>query len=91
MSPDLQTAFSLLIIGMISVFIILFLVVMAGKGLIRLVNNYFPEPKDSSPIDIPKTIYRQRAISKAQIVAITAAVDAVTQGQGIITHIEKEK
>ena len=46
MSAELQTALLLLVVGMITVFIILSLVVLTGRTLIWVVNNYFsPEEK----------------------------------------------
>lgn len=92
MSELLQSAFSLLLIGMITVFAILGLVVLTGRLLISLVNRFDPQTRDRF-IGTPKTIFKPKpkAISRATLVAITAAVDAVTQGQGKITHIEKQK
>jgi oxaloacetate decarboxylase gamma subunit len=90
MSPDIQTAFSLLLIGMLSVFVILFLVVSAGRLLIYVVNTYFPNTADEGSLGIPKTIYKPRSINRKKLAAITAAVDQVTQGRGKIITIERQ-
>jgi len=78
MEGDLSTALSLLAIGMITVFIVLFLVVVTGKRLIRLVNKLnFSENGD--------------AITPSKIAAITSAVEVYTEGKGKITKIERQQ
>jgi len=47
---EFNLAFQLLIIGMISVFMILGLVVASGKLLIGIVNKLSPEPESSPSI-----------------------------------------
>jgi len=76
MNSDLSTAFSLLGIGMITVFVVLLLVVITGNLLIRVVNRLAPAPADDS-------------LEKAQVAAITAAVNIFTEGKGQVTRIEK--
>jgi len=87
MSEELQIAFELLAVGMITVFLILFLVVQSGRLLIVLVNRF-------SPV---KTVLvadsKQEQIEKpdAQAVAIlTGVVAHITGGQGKITSIKKD-
>ena len=89
MSQDLQTALTLLVIGMLAVFVILSLVVASGRGLIYLVHKYLTKP-EAENLAIPKNIYRPKAISKAKLAAITAAVEAVSHAQAHIIKIEKE-
>ena len=89
MSQDLQTAFTLLIIGMLAVFVILSLVVASGRGLIYLVDKYWT-PAEEDKLTLPKNIYQPKALSKAKLAAITAAVEAVSHGQAHIVKIEKE-
>lgn len=91
MSPDIQTALSLLLIGMLTVFVILFLVVSAGRLLIYIVNTYFPFTADEGNLKIPRTIYSPKGIDPKKLAAITAAVEHITHGQGKITSIEKQK
>ncbi len=79
MSEDLQTAFILLGVGMITVFVVLSLVVLTGRGLISIVNRYFTTPSIIPPAEHP--------ITPKKIAAISAAVEIFTQGQGSIQHI----
>jgi oxaloacetate decarboxylase gamma subunit len=82
---NLNTALILMVVGMVTVFIILLIVINLGKLLITLVNRYAPpeetvQPKRSkAPAPIPSNI----------AAAITAAVNVVTQNKGRITNIEK--
>lgn len=77
---QLSTAFTLLGIGMITVFIVLLLVVLTGNLLIRIVNQFGSEANTPpSDRDDPGTI-----------AAITAAVEIVTHGQGRITNIQRK-
>ncbi len=75
----LYTALTLLLIGMITVFVVLFLVVSVGNLLIYFVNRYLPV--DQGPPD--------SSIPGKKVAVLTAAVEAVTQGKGVITKIEK--
>ena len=75
MDSDISTALSLMVIGMITVFIVLLLVVVTGNILIRLVN---------------RLAQNEDQISAAKVAAIAGAVEAFTQGRGSITRIEKK-
>ena len=76
----LSTAFTLLGIGMITVFVVLSLVVITGNLLIRFVNTLTDaDPQRPNSDDDQKTI-----------AAITAAVEIVTHGKGRITKIERK-
>ena len=78
MEGDLSTALSLLAIGMITVFVVLFLVVVTGNLLIRLVNKLnFSE--------------NGNAITPSKVAAITSAVEVFTEGKGRITKIEQQQ
>lgn len=83
MSDEYALAFKLLGVGMITVFLILFLVVAFGNIIISVVNKYFPEAEKvlSSQPD--------KGINRKKLAAITAAVNIVTKGKGKITKIEK--
>jgi oxaloacetate decarboxylase gamma subunit len=80
MEPSLYSALSLLVVGMITVFAVLSLVVFTGNLLIRVVNAYTAEQ-----IPIPAT----SKIEPKKLAAITAAVEVVTKGEGQITKVEK--
>ena len=75
-------AITLLFVGMITVFIILFLVVVSGNLLIILVNKYIPEK--------PKMAVPKSALHGNKLSAVVAAVEIVTKGRGHITKISKE-
>lgn len=81
----------LMVVGMLTVFAILLLVIGMGKGLIILINKYFPDPLVASggtrnavaaPADKP--------LSGSTAAAIVSAVSVLTAGQGKVTKIEKQ-
>lgn len=86
MPSNINTAFTLLVIGMTTVFFILALVVGSGKVLILIINKFFSLEKAKIPIFID-----QHAISKRKIAVIIAAVDKLTKGTGNIIDIKKIK
>ncbi len=79
------TAFTLLIVGMITVFIILASVVLGGKLIIFIVNKYF---SDEVGEKIKKSV--EQLISNEKLSAIVSTVDVITKGKGRITKIEKQ-
>jgi Na+-transporting methylmalonyl-CoA/oxaloacetate decarboxylase gamma subunit len=91
MESTTSNALILLTIGMITVFVVLLLVVLAGKLLIQLVNRYGQEPAVDIPASLP-LVNNSRAKHSTQpaiIAAIAAAVDHATGGRGRITSINK--
>ncbi|MEZ4829024.1 MAG: OadG family protein [Bacteroidia bacterium] len=88
MSENFQTAIVLLIVGMITIFVVLSLVVLSGNALIRLVNRYFPEHSPPKPA-FPQSV-SSPPITSNTLAAIVAAVDIHTGGKGKITSIEKK-
>ena len=88
MSAELQTALLLLVVGMITVFVILSLVVLTGRTLIWVVNKYFsPEEKIAYEYTVP--FVEDDVIYKKKLAAIAAAVEIATGGKGKIVKIEK--
>ena len=86
MTEELQAAVVVLVVGMITVFFVLSLVVLTGRALIYLVNR-------STPGAIPKMSTQSLQIEdepldRQKIAAIVAAVDLVTEGRGRILVIE---
>ncbi len=81
MESNLSNAASLLGIGMITVFLVLFLVVVTGKILIRVVNRFAKEVESQI----------SNSTNPKHIAAITAAVEVFTNGKGKITNIENSK
>lgn len=75
MENNLSSALSLLIIGMITVFVVLLLVVLTGKVLILIVNRFSDEETEK--------------VSAVKVAAIAAAVELVTKGKGYINKIER--
>ena len=80
MEENLELAVSLMIIGMSTVFAILFLVVAGGKMMIQWVNKFHPDKT-------PELIFMKA--DKKKLAAIVAAVNIVTRGKGKIERIRK--
>lgn len=88
MSAELQTALLLLVVGMITVFIILSLVVLTGRSLIWVVNKYFSE-EEKIEYDYVVPFIEDDVIYKKKLAAITAAVEIATRGQGKVVKVER--
>ncbi|MDR2679479.1 MAG: OadG family protein [Tannerella sp.] len=82
----------LMVVGMITVYFILLLVIGLGKGLIMLVNKYSPEQvvaarparnTTNAPGD-------HKALPDQTTAAIVSAVSVLTGGHGKVTKIEKQ-
>jgi oxaloacetate decarboxylase gamma subunit len=84
MGSNLSTAFMLLVVGMITVFVALSLIVGVGELLIRLVNRLTPTIR----VDEPETTPSSHAIAADKVAAIVAAIDWATEGQGQPQSIE---
>lgn len=79
----INEATSIMFVGMITVFFILFLIVFIGNVIIRLSNRYLPEVE---PLIKSK---KQNEPSDNTYAAIAAAIDQVTGGRGKVTDIKK--
>lgn len=86
MTEELRTAFLLMGVGMITVFIVLLCVVIVGKLLIRFVNQFVP----MAEVAVDKQTGASE-IAPSTIAAITSAVEVFTKGKGQITSINKIK
>jgi oxaloacetate decarboxylase gamma subunit len=82
---NLGLAFELLGVGMITVFIILFLVIIIGNLIIRFVNKYLPEEMVRKASAVAQTTEPD----SQKIAAIVSAVRTITKGKGRVTNIEK--
>ena len=82
MEENLQMGLSMMVIGMTTVFFILFFVVAGGNILIRYVNRFYPIDQDTILPD-------KRGNDNSKIAAIVAAVDVVSSGKGKISSIRK--
>jgi len=89
MPETLYSALTLLLIGMITVFTILSLVVISGNLLIKFVNKYVPKPVE--PTRQFSFNEDKSAIPSKKIAAIVAAIEAVTEGKARIVKIERKK
>jgi oxaloacetate decarboxylase gamma subunit len=78
---------SLLIIGMLTVFSVLFLVVTTGGILIRIVNKFYPINQPEQTVD--ETIDPNSIIRSELISAIIASVDRITMGKGKVKEIKR--
>ncbi len=85
MNEAYSTAFLLLFVGMITVFIILAMVTIAGKLIIFTVNKYVPEVENENLKKGKDSV----VINSKKLSAIVAAVDILTNGRARIDKIEK--
>ena len=84
---NIDEALSLMLVGMITVFIILTLVVVIGSLVIRLTNRFIPVAEKSDESAAPS---RKRKIHTQKLAAIVAAVDVITNGKGRVVDIDKK-
>ncbi len=82
MVASLSSALLLMIVGMITVFSILGIVVLGGQILIRLTNRYIPEIESSADTKSP-------SITDKEVAIISAIVAEVTNGHA--THVKIDK
>ena len=82
----MQTALLLMMIGMVTVFTILFLVVLCSKLMIVIINTYFEELIDLEPLP---HLPRGHMHDPKKISIIIAAVEVITAGKGRIKEIKK--
>ncbi|RMF22785.1 MAG: oxaloacetate decarboxylase [Bacteroidetes bacterium] len=88
MSQALETALTLLVVGMTTVFVILGLVVLSSRLLIVIVNRYFPDPIFES--DPARLVGKgHRGLSPEKLAAIVAAVEVLTEGRGRVEKVER--
>lgn len=86
MNNNFEFALQLLGVGMLTVFLILFLVVFIGNMIIRFVNKYMPEAQKKTSVSTRKSTTE---IDSGKMAAIVAAVQMVTSGKGKVVKIEK--
>lgn len=85
MNDNFEIALQLLGIGMLTVFMILFIVVFLGNAIIRFVNRFLPPAQSKLAVAKPATT----GIHPGKMAAIVAAVQAVTEGKGKVVKVEK--
>jgi len=90
MNEIMTEALKLMVVGMGTVFTVLVLVVIIAKILVNVINKYFPAP-------VKKVVKRAQtqisavkdAIDKKKLAVISASVEILTKGKGIVTKVEK--
>jgi oxaloacetate decarboxylase gamma subunit len=83
----------LMVVGMTTVFAILFIVIYLGKGLIAFVNKYVPEEvvvKQQAPARAAVATSNAGGVSNQETAAIVSALSVLTGGKGKVTKIEKK-
>lgn len=86
MENNFKTALDLLIVGMPTVFLILFLVVFIGNMIIRFVNRYVPQESEVAVVSKPV----EKSIEPQKMAAIVSAVQLLTKGKGRVVKVEKK-
>jgi oxaloacetate decarboxylase gamma subunit len=79
----ISQAITILLVGMITVFFILWLIMLAGKYLILLTNHF------SKEIQAKKPTHPETVIDARKLAAISAAVVNITNGIGKVERIQK--
>ncbi len=90
---NIEFGLLLMVVGMTTVFAILFLVIYLGKGLIIIVNKYAPEEvivKKAPQQQTPSVSQSGTGIPGSTTAAIVSAISMVTGGKGKVTKIEKQ-
>ncbi len=82
MSENISLAIQLMLVGMISVFSILGIVVLLGHVLINAVNKYAPHSQD-------KAEQVEGAISRQKLAVLSAAIEILTKGKGVVKSVKK--
>lgn len=83
---NINEALSLLAVGMIMVFLILFLVIVIGNVVVLFTNRFVQETQE--PVRGGVAV---RTTNSKKLAAITAVVDMITQGEGRVSSVQKNK
>ncbi|MCI7453286.1 MAG: OadG family protein [Prevotella sp.] len=81
---NLGLGLTLMLIGMVTVFAILMIVIALSNALIRIVNKVCPA--EEAPKKAPA---RQATVDSAVMDVINAAVAQITAGKGRVTKVER--
>ena len=76
---NIGLALQLMVVGMVTVFIILMIVIQLGKWLIQIVNKVAPEPAPGTAT----------AIDAQTLAVIREAVSQITGGKGSVSKVER--
>ena len=81
---NLGLGLTLMLIGMVTVFAILMIVIALSNALIRIVNKVCPAEEA-----LKKAPARQATVDSAVMDVINAAVAQITAGKGRVTKVER--
>lgn len=84
MTEQFTTALNLMVIGMVTVFVVLLLVVWGGKLLIFFTNKFWTPVVEVNKEKLPVN-------NDIHIAVLTSVVEHVTGGRGKIKQLEKLK
>ncbi len=84
---NLGIGLELMVVGMLTVFVILLIIIYLGKGLIALVNKFAPEDVEEKKQPATATV----PVDAKTIAIIQSAVNALTGGKGKVMKVEKIK
>lgn len=82
---NVDEALGLLVVGLVTVFAILFLVIVIGNLVISLTNRFIPDDKKTGGSH-PSA----RLANTKKLAAIMAVVDVITHGKGKVDSIQKK-
>ncbi len=82
---NLSEALLLLLVGMVTVFCVLLIVIFMGKCIVLFVNKYIPEvvKEKQAPVS-------NNNPTPSQVSAINQAIAMITNGKGYVINIEKK-
>ena len=84
---NINEVLSLLLVGLITVLVILYLVVLIGNVVIRFTNRFIPA--ETMAVKKEFATGKAKPTNPAKIAAVIAAVEAITGGKGKIEKIDK--
>jgi oxaloacetate decarboxylase (Na+ extruding) subunit gamma len=88
MEQTFADAIKLLIVGMLTVFVVLFLVILIGNTLIRIINRFMPEEAKKAANNV-RTAVSSTSIDSQKMAVIASAVSIITNGKGKVENVEK--
>lgn len=81
----MEIGLTLMLVGMVTVFAVLLIIIYLSKGLIALVNRIAPEEE----VKHKTAAVAKQAISPEIMQVIQQAVSQVTGGKGTVANVEK--
>ena len=85
----MSDAFFLMVVGMVTVFVVLFFVVFVGNLIILFINRFVPAAV-VEPVAAKRVQAASGVIASNKLSAIVAAVDIASHGKARIVSIEKK-